>query len=440
MQSDTNHDLVRIQTELEKKKKAQQVCDKEIEDLLAERRTLHDELVQLEHQLTAICIKQRNSHVIHRMGIDFSLGLSELQRDLNDEGDDAAASVPKPKSTLCRNGASTFCVCAKAFQKLRGRFAEDQMPSGFHNLDDTSLPQLSKHCKEFTLNARERLADHFLADLSRLRIRMRQWADNTTPDRQVTMKQKHALEEKFKEHKKFLLQVFVFFLRNPVLFFHVELILSRLNILQDVSTFINFIDAKISDNIAGLKRRSLGVAVKMAMQKTPEIFETWANQVPSGPTWKAICRKDGVHKSKSRGEGPILHNWNDDLADGLIKVLDRNLNCLFNEVLPSIQRSHMGLMETALKNFPTALAASCLLSNKHIANPLQNFIHTLSRHEAELQRTISNRFALAINMGRIVDQKVPLRIRRAMKPGYVVAANTKGNPNHFQTIVLLILV
>jgi len=124
------------------------------------------------------------------MGIDFSLGLSELERDLNDEGDEAASSVPKPKPTLCRNGANTFCVCAKAFQKLRGRFIEDQMPSGFDNLDNTSIPQLAKHCVEFTLNAQERLADCFLDDFGRLRIRMQQWADNTMPDRQVTMKQR----------------------------------------------------------------------------------------------------------------------------------------------------------------------------------------------------------------------------------------------------------
>ena len=85
-------------------------------------------------------------------------------------------------------------------------------------------------------------------------------------------------------------------------------------------------------------------------------------------------------------------------------------------------------MEGVLKNFPSALAASCLLINKHIANPLQNLLHTLSRHEAEMQREILNRFRLAIAMGRIADQRVPLRIRRAMKPGYITAATTKGNP------------
>lgn len=124
----------------------------------------------------------------------------------------------------------------------------------------------------------------------------------------------------------------------------------------------------------------------------------------------------------------MVHNWNEDLADGLIKVLDRNLNQLFNEVLPDIQRSHTASMEGVLKNFPSALAASCLLINKHIANPLQNLLHTLSRHEAEMQREILIRFRLAIAMGRIADQKVPLRIRRAMKPGYTIAATTKGNP------------
>jgi hypothetical protein len=195
-----------------------------------------------------------------------------------------------------------------------------------------------------------------------------------------------------------------------------------------VLEFIDLIDVRISGSIAGLKRRSLGVAVEITIQKTPEIFGNWADQVPSGMTWKAICRKDGLHKSRSRGEGLVVHNWNEDLAGGLIKVLDRNLNQIFNEILPDIQRSHTASMESALKNFPSALAASCLLINKYIANPLQNLLHTLSRHEVGMQRTILNRFRLAIAMGRIADQKVPLRIRRAMKPGYTAAAATKGNP------------
>jgi hypothetical protein len=98
-------------------------------------------------------------------------------------------------------------VCSKAYQKFCGRFYLEDTPTGFDNAEDTSMPQLITHCMEFTLNSRERLADIFLADLSRLRVRMRGWSDNTTPDHEISNWQKVMIEDYYKEHMKNLKQV-----------------------------------------------------------------------------------------------------------------------------------------------------------------------------------------------------------------------------------------
>lgn len=161
----------------------------------------------MEKRLSAICIRERNSYVTLRMKEDFSLGMRELEEELRDEGDDEAGRISQLSQESIRDGIDTFCVCSKAYQKLCGRFPLEQMPAGFDIVEDTSMPQLMKHCLEYTLNARERLADVFLEDLTRLRKRMRAWADNTTPDREVTSRQRRLLQESSVNHLKLLDQV-----------------------------------------------------------------------------------------------------------------------------------------------------------------------------------------------------------------------------------------
>jgi hypothetical protein len=171
----------------------------EVRRLEQEFATLGDELCSLEWDLTAICIRERNSHVKLRMKEDFSLGLRELEQELREEGDEKADDVKHTHPLDVRDGIDTFCVCSKAYQKFSGRLPLEESPTGFNTEDDTSIPQLIQHCKEYTLNSREMLADIFLEDLGRLTERMRGWSDNTTPDNEMALWQRDSMEACFDE-------------------------------------------------------------------------------------------------------------------------------------------------------------------------------------------------------------------------------------------------
>jgi hypothetical protein len=204
---DLNSALNRLQNELQNRVKAQQTSKSKIEGLIQEDRHLQGQKDFVEHRLTTLCVRARNSFVAHRMASDFSNGLNDLEAELIEDDDDAASSVPKPEPSCVPKGVHTFCVCSKALQKMQGRFVEEKMPPGFDTMHDTQLPQLFWHCMDFTLGARERLADEFLADLSRLRVRMRGWADNTNPDKVVTKRERRLLGERIQEQSNVLQEV-----------------------------------------------------------------------------------------------------------------------------------------------------------------------------------------------------------------------------------------
>lgn len=205
--SDNVPSLIDSQRKASKTEDIKKISADQIRNLEQEIEIVKSGLLKMKCDLTAICIRKRNSYVSLRMKEDFSLGLRELEEELRDEGDEAADFVQQPDSSILRDGIETFCVWSKAYQKLCGRFYLEDMPTGFNNAEDTSMPQLISHCKEFTLNSRERLADIFLTDLGRLRVRMRGWSDNTTPDHEISNWQKVMMEGYYKEHKENLKQV-----------------------------------------------------------------------------------------------------------------------------------------------------------------------------------------------------------------------------------------
>jgi hypothetical protein len=183
-----NSNLSDLLLQHSKRKRAQQKCEVELQGFEQEQKNLSLEAAHLYHQITAICIQERSKHVQYRMAEDYNVGMGEFEVEYPDQ--DTA-------SILLQKGVKIYCVCPKAFQKQQGRFPYENMPPGFDKVEDTYIPDLTTHCTEFTLNAREDLADISQSKITRLEIRMRNWADNTTPDKQITTRQERLLKEKF---------------------------------------------------------------------------------------------------------------------------------------------------------------------------------------------------------------------------------------------------
>lgn len=181
----------------------------------------------------------------------------------------------------------------------------------------------------------------------------------------------------------------------------------------------------LQESLLNLTEKSHKYAVPTAAMKIPQLFEKWTQNVPSVVTWKAICRKEGVHVSKGRNE-KIEHNWNEDLAEEFTKLLDKDLHKLVNQVLPDIQRNYCAKMEEGMKSFAAKIKTSSMGVTKNISNPLDNFSHNFERVQVHLLRGINKKFALAIKKSRLADQTIPPKIRISMRPAYAQAAAKRG--------------
>jgi hypothetical protein len=154
--------------------------------------SVQEEFDSLEYRITAACIRKRNKHVRDRIATDFKVGMQESEEDTNDDDDShqSGVFVQAPKALTC-DRAQSFCVSAKAYQKL---ILNEKPPLGFANVEDSNIPQVIKYCNDFTLGAQEKLADKFLKDTQSLLNRMTRWADNTSADVQITRGQRQKVE------------------------------------------------------------------------------------------------------------------------------------------------------------------------------------------------------------------------------------------------------
>ena len=207
LESNTGDSVSALQHTLENKRKCQQRADIEIQQLEKDCTDLTRELGSIEDDLKSICIQKRNANVKHRMEVEYVDGLKEYEEEMIEEGAQTSAPFSTHRGYLKKKAVAIFCVCAKAYQKIQGRFALEQLPQGFFIAEETQMPQMITHCIDYTLPARERLANFSLDDINRFRSRMRGWAQNTIPDKQITMREKRLLAKCFREQADFRKEV-----------------------------------------------------------------------------------------------------------------------------------------------------------------------------------------------------------------------------------------
>jgi hypothetical protein len=178
----------------------------------------------------------------------------------------------------------------------------------------------------------------------------------------------------------------------------------------------------IQGNLVNLTKRCQKHAVPTAAMKAPLLFGKWLQNVHYAATWKAICRKEGVHK----GKDGIEHNWNDDLAEEFTKLLDKDLSRIVNQVLPEMQKEYGGLIEGGINKLAAELKISSLGVAKYISSPLTNLLHNLEGLRVDARREVDRIFASAVKAARRAPQTIPPRLRIAMRPGYTEAAAISG--------------
>jgi len=153
--------------------------------------TLERSIGELEKSTTAMCIKERNQYTQKHMREGFEHGLVELENNLAAEDVTAMPKVSgmsypilkcmssneKGNSECTGTGLKTFCVSAKAYQKLQGRFKRDPAIRGFSSDQDTGIPSLQAFAQQCTLGIRESTADRVSNELKLWKLAVTSWAE-----------------------------------------------------------------------------------------------------------------------------------------------------------------------------------------------------------------------------------------------------------------------
>lgn len=158
---------------------------------------LEQKLKVVKADLKGFCIQKRNEWSTSRIRHDFEQGIKDFAIDLAEEADDydetPASSVSAAVSH--RPPPAVFCVSSKAFQKMRGRYKKEPPVEGFLNAESTGIPALRQHCLNSTLYKRQQMCNRTMNALDVLVERMRFWAEDNTPDYQISASQKTDLEK-----------------------------------------------------------------------------------------------------------------------------------------------------------------------------------------------------------------------------------------------------
>ena len=190
------------------------------------------------------------------------------------------------------------------------------------------------------------------------------------------------------------------------------------------------IPARLAESNAVLNEILRDTAIRLAANNASQLFIKWTNELKPSPTLKAICKKGGVHKSKLKGGESIEYKWNEELAEALLKPLERPLHSMFSQIIPSIRDTVCADVDATLRGFFTSLIDSCMDVTSHIENPLSNLMHTLDGLTPGMQRSIISVFERAFIVRKRMREEVVPKIRQAMEPGYMKASKKSGNHDH----------
>ena len=141
--------------------------DEAIEKLSLERQSLQRQRLLLRQEPSRTCIVARNNFSKPRIAQQFAERI-RLQ-DAKEVSIDPAE--PRRDYAELRGEVKVFCVSSKAYQQLsttHQRSFFDTPVKGYLDVYDTEIPQLVKHCLEFTVGRRRLACETFLNRLAGL--------------------------------------------------------------------------------------------------------------------------------------------------------------------------------------------------------------------------------------------------------------------------------
>jgi hypothetical protein len=168
--------------------------------------------------------------------------------------------------------------------------------------------------------------------------------------------------------------------------------------------------------------KSLDEMVSKAVSGTPAVLTKWEEEIGNVATWRAICRKGGVHQSTKK----IAYNLNLDLGENILHGLEIKLALFLRRLVPRQQKWLSQQIEEAVTAFESTLRPSCITVSSHIANSLENFFQNLQSRLITYNVNTNECFGYAIKATQRATDKATKRIKTTMAPGYATAATIRG--------------
>ncbi|CAD6445389.1 3ebc6d55-2da4-45e6-985d-8108c33c4a1d [Sclerotinia trifoliorum] len=272
-------------------------------------------LLLIRKEIKAACTQARNNYTQEHLKMDFENGLREFKQDISDDLNDERPlgnedDVESKNLVFCQglvDQLHVFCVSSKGYQKLSGRFKRDRIPEGFTTVNDTFIPSLQEYAVASTLIARTKVNDAFLNEFNLLKLTIKSWAENDTPN-SLSSSQKHALNARLEERIETLNKSFS----------------------HAFDTAMTRIRETIETNILS----TLEGCIKASTEKAEQACRNLVNLDTSYQTWKAICQQ--IHKEYSGNVAIIINKFPIDVKPLLQDMSEASASNLPIEFLTKI--------------------------------------------------------------------------------------------------------
>ncbi|KAK6601194.1 hypothetical protein H4I95_08176 [Botrytis cinerea] len=321
-------------------------------------------LKSIRNDIKAACTQARSRYTQEHLRMDFENGLRELKQDISDDANDKKQlgneDEAESKHLVYRRGLTEqlqiFCVSSKGYQRLCGRFKRDPLPNGFGTIKDTCIPKLQEYAAASTLTVRGKIADSFLTESNLLKLSIKSWAENVSPN-SLSASQTDKLNEMLGEKLETLHKTFSHALTVAI--------------------------SRIREIIMTEILPTLRSCIRVSTEKAEEACKELMNADTSYQTWKAICRRFGKFNNKKNA----TYDWIGSVHDRYAWNLVRAIRVFSTDIRPLLQ----SMSEASASKSPIDFLAKIPYLEKRTRTAVSGSLSSAQRQAQEIHRLIEPR-------------------------------------------------
>ncbi|KAI1777637.1 hypothetical protein F4818DRAFT_320307 [Hypoxylon cercidicola] len=329
--------------------------------------------------LLSSCIRKRNEYAREAIRKDFTQGLRELDNENLQRGNPDPEEEPRDYSEIARS-LPVFCVSSRAYQGLCKQLGRsERVPEGFDGIDDTQMPQLIAHAKDFAGAERLQGSKSFLNGLLQVLQSLYLWCDVRDNELAFSAEDRqHALES--------------------------ELESLETNLRGALDIFIQQFKDIMTDLFTALDASAAGAA-----PNSIEVAEGWARRRRGDggltcASYKATCRRYGKYTRRSS-----TLDFNEDLVRPIKQRLAQTWINAFQQKIPRALKEFRDVAGKHLKDFQDIVETRIQNSAQYNKHTIQSLLRTRIRTVRHIFDSFSEKI--------VATQR---KAHRKMKPAIMV--------------------